>query len=246
MISIKNVSVTYSGLKRKKTHVLHDVNLEVSPGEFLVILGPSGCGKSTLLRTIAGFEHHYHGEIVFDKALSPHDISFVFQDFGILPWLTVAENVELSLIGRHVSLIERKHKVTDILKRFGLLEFAEHKPRDLSGGMKQRVGLARAFVTDPKLILLDEPFSELDFFTASKLRAELLLLWQEKKTTIVMVSHYMDEAVELADHIAVFSDRPGTVKKIIRNIISRPRNARSPEFFALEDELLTHLNTTKK
>ncbi len=245
LISIKNVSVTYHGLKRKKIRVLHDVHLNVAAGEFLVILGPSGCGKSTLLRVIAGFEHRYHGEVVFDRTIQPDEISFVFQDFGILPWLTVSKNVELGLIGRNVPVLEREKNVADILRRFGLSEFADYKPRDLSGGMKQRVGLARAFVTNPKLILLDEPFSELDFFTASKLRAELLSLWQEKKTTIIMVSHFINEAVELADHVAVFSDRPGTIKEVMKNSLPRPRDARSAEFYACEDAVLTYLGTQK-
>ncbi len=219
-------------------HVLEDINLTVHQGEFLLLLGPSGCGKSTLLRIMTGLEKHTHGSIEFHHPLDITDVSFVFQNFGLLPWLTVEENVELGLIGRNVPLPERKEKVKKILLRFGLLDFATYRPRDLSGGMRQRTGLARAFVTDPKIIFLDEPFSELDFFTARSLHEALLDMWKERKVTIVMVSHYLEEAVLLADRVAVFRDRPGTILDIVKNELPRPRDARSAPFFALEDEIL--------
>ena len=220
-------------------HILEDVNLTVHEGEFLLLLGPSGCGKSTLLRVITNLEAHTGGSIEFHTPLNINDIGFVFQDFGLLPWLTVEKNVELGLIGRGVPEAERKEKVKKILGQFGLSKFAQYPPRELSGGMRQRVGLARALVTGPKIIFLDEPFSELDFFTAESLRKLLLDIWQEYKITIVMVSHYIDEAIELADRIAVFSPRPGTILEIVKDDLPRPRDSRSATFFALEDEVLS-------
>jgi NitT/TauT family transport system ATP-binding protein len=157
----------------------------------------------------------------------------------------VEENVELGLIGRNVPIPERKQKVKKILEHFGLNQFENHRPFELSGGMKQRVGLARAFVTEPDIIFLDEPFSELDFFTAESLREALLDLWRSRGATIVMVSHYIDETISLADRIAVFSDRPGTIIDMIKNELPRPRDHRSTPFFALEDEVLLKLKKQK-
>lgn len=220
-------------------HVLDDINLTIHKGEFVVLLGPSGCGKSTLLRLITGMEEKSRGEIIFHEKFDLDKVGFVFQDFGLLAWLSVEENVELGLIGRNVPILERKQKVKKILEHFGLSQFEKNRPFELSGGMKQRVGLARAFVTEPDIIFLDEPFSELDFFTAESLRRTLLDLWQLKGATIVMVSHYIDEAIELADRVVVFSDRPGTIVEIVKNELARPRDHRSAPFFALEDEVLS-------
>ena len=240
LITIKNVSKIFPRKEgRRSTHVLDDVNLTIHKGEFLILLGPSGCGKSTLLRLITGMEEKSHGEIVFHEEFNLDKAGFVFQDFGLLSWLTIEKNVELGLIGRHVPESVRKQKVKEILAHFGLSQFDQHRPFELSGGMKQRVGLARAFVTEPDIIFLDEPFSELDFFTAESLRQILLDLWSKKGATIVMVSHYIDEAIHLADRIAVFSDRPGTIVEVVKNELPRPRDSRSKEFFAMEDEVLS-------
>ncbi len=221
--------------------MLEDINLTVHEGEFLLLLGPSGCGKSTLLRIIAGLETQTHGNIIFHDPLNIDDVGFVFQNFGLLPWLSVEENVELGLIGRKIPAGERKERVKKILSKFGLSDFVLYRPHELSGGMKQRVGLARAFVVEPKIIFLDEPFSELDFFTASALRQILLDMWKEHNTTIIMVSHYLEEAVMLGDRIATFSNRPGSIVGITKNELPRPRDYRSAPFFALEDEILSQL-----
>jgi len=236
-ITIKNLSSTLTSQSNHKSPVLKDINLTVNRGEFLVLLGPSGCGKSTFLRILAGLEPGYHGEITFDKKTN---ISFVFQDFGLLPWLTVEENIALGLISKCVPLEDRKKKVKDIIGRFGLTGFGHYKPKEISGGMKQRVGLARAFATEPDIILLDEPFSELDFYTARQLRGELSNLWKEHQATIIMVSHYVEDAVELGDHVGVFSPHPGTIKVVMKNDLPRPRDARSKEFFEMEDKILSH------
>lgn len=242
LISVKNLSKIFPRKEgERRVEVLKDINLTVEKGEFLVLLGPSGCGKSTLLRIISGLETHTAGKITYAKDFSFEKISFVFQNFGILPWLTVFQNVELNLIGKNMPTEQRCKEVEKILEVFDLTVFTHRFPHDLSGGMRQRVGLARAFVSKPSVIFLDEPFSELDFFTAESLRKVLLELWEKEKTTVVMVSHYIDEAVALADRIAVFSDRPSSIEEVVANTLSRPRDARSTSFFKLEDEVLAHL-----
>jgi NitT/TauT family transport system ATP-binding protein len=246
IISIKNLNKHFPRQEgRRHTEVFHDVNLTVHSGEFLVILGPSGCGKSTFLRILAGLDKQTSGTVEYSQHFSLDKVSFVFQNFGILPWLTIHKNVELNLIAKNIPEHERAKEVRDILEIFGLSAFKDSLPHELSGGMRQRVGLARAFVSKPEIIFLDEPFSELDFITAESLRGILLALWQERGTTVVMVSHYIDEAVSLADHIAIFSDRPGNIKTMIKNDLPRPRDPRSPTFFALEDEVVKHFDIRK-
>ena len=172
------------------------------------------------------------------------DFSFVFQQFALLPWLTVSENISIGLVARNVSARHVKERVNKELKRFGLENFGDEYPRELSGGMRQRVGIARALATDPKVIFMDEPFSELDSFTAEELRKELLRIWQnpewiggEARPTIVMVTHIVEEAIELADRIAVLTPRPAKIERIVKNGLPRPRELRSQAFYALEDEL---------
>ncbi len=241
IIKIKDIGKVFpkaDGHRRLET--LKDVSLTIHQGEFLVLLGPSGCGKSTLLRILAGLIDKTSGEIAYGENFNPEKISFVFQNFGLLPWLSVFQNVELNLIAKNIPKHEREKEVHAILKPFGLLDFEHHFPHELSGGMKQRVGLARAFVSKPEVIFLDEPFSELDFYTATNLRQILLDLWKELGTTVIMVSHYIDEAISLSDRIAVFSDRPGTITSVITNDLSRPRDPRSKEFYNHEDEVLKY------
>ena len=221
----------------KKLAVLENINLEIENGEFFVLVGPSGSGKSTLLRIMSGLEKKYTGEVIFDKNISHHDISFVFQQFALLPWLTVFENVELGLLSKKIDEKNRHSMVMRELSQFGLEKFAHSYPRDLSGGMRQRVGIARALATDPKIIFMDEPFSELDSFTAEELRKELLQIWSKRRPTIIMVTHIIAEALELADRVAVLTPRPAKIERIIKNTLSRPRAMRSNDFFHLEDQL---------
>jgi ABC-type nitrate/sulfonate/bicarbonate transport system ATPase subunit len=227
---------------RPGTHVLDDVTLDVKKGEFLILLGPSGCGKSTFLRLLAGFDTPTLGRIDRAPEVTLDATNFVFQNFALLPWLTTAENIETGLIGRGLPPTERAHRVHEVMQQFGLAHFGPHYPHELSGGMRQRVGLARAFVTEPDVLFLDEPFSELDFFTASRLRQDLLAFWQKKGTTIIMVSHYIDEAVTLSDRIAVFSERPGSIVEVVENTLPRSRVERTAEFFALEDRVRSLFN----
>lgn len=237
LIAIKNLSKTFREEHSKTVEALRGVNLEIKEGELLVLLGPSGSGKSTILRIMSGLEKDYGGEVKYGAGINRSDFSFVFQQFALLPWLTVAENVGLGLVGRGMSRLARTKRVGEELKLFGLEKFAHSYPRELSGGMKQRAGIARALATDPRVIFLDEPFSELDSFTADTLRQELLKIWGERRLTVILVSHNIEEALELSDRIAVLTSRPGMIEKVLVNGLPRPRNRRSKEFFALEDEL---------
>lgn len=237
IITLRDISKTFQEKGGKPLLVLKNISTEIFEGEFFTFLGPSGCGKSTLLRIMSGLEKSFTGKINLASGITKSDFSFVFQQFALLPWLTVRENIELGLIARNVPKNIRDERVTKELKLFGLEKFANSYPRELSGGMKQRVGLARAFITNPKIIFMDEPFSELDSFTAESLRKELLKMWQERKMTIIMVSHNIEEVLELADRIAVLTPIPGQIEKILENHLPRPRNKRSPEFFRLYDEL---------
>ena len=216
---------------------LKNISLEIGAGEFFMMVGPSGSGKSTLLRVISGLEKDYTGQVVFSPDISPADFSFVFQQFALLPWLNVYENVGIGLVAKKINPQLQKESIMKELKILGLEKFATASIRELSGGMRQRVGLARALVTNPKIIFMDEPFSELDSFTASELRKELLAIWQKRKTTIVMVTHLIEEALELGDRIAVLTPRPGTIESIITNPLPRPRDKRSLDFYQLEDKL---------
>lgn len=235
IIVLRNINKSFDEHPGKLA-VLKNINLEIPEGEFFVVLGPSGSGKSTLLRIMSGLEIADSGEVKHGSE-NLLKMSFVFQQFALLPWLTVYENIELGLLAMNLPMEQRKQKVDRELKRFGLEKFALVYPKELSGGMRQRVGIARALVTSPEIIFMDEPFSELDSFTAEELRIEFLNIWKETKTTIIMVTHLIAEALELADRIAVVTSRPAKIEKIIENKLPRPRQKRSPEFFSLEDQL---------
>lgn len=237
IITMDHVTKSFHETTGKIIVAIENITLEVDEGEFFIILGPSGCGKSTLLRIMSGLMKPSSGKVAFNEGLTLKHTSFVFQQFAIWPWLTVSENIGIGLLARNAKPKEYKEKVDRELKRFGLEKFARAFPRELSGGMKQRVGIARALATDPKIIFMDEPFSELDSFTAAALRKELLAIWHETRPTIVMVTHLLEEALELGDRIAVMTKGPGKIEKIIENTLPRPRAKRSKEFFALEDEL---------
>jgi sulfonate transport system ATP-binding protein len=216
---------------------IHKATLSVEPGEFLAVVGPSGCGKSTLLRLLAGLDTLSSGRLVRDSSLTRADMGFVFQQFALFPWLTVEENIGVGLLALPLSAHEKQKRIAREMERLGLHQFRNVRPKELSGGLRQRVGIARAFVRQPRIVFMDEPFSELDSFTATNLRTELLALWQERKTTVVLVTHLIEEAVQLADRIAVMTPHPGTVEKVFSNTLPRPRELRSQEFFALCDEI---------
>jgi len=236
-ITLKNITKVFEEEPSRRVVALEGITLEIFYGEIFVFLGPSGCGKSTLLRIMSGLEKEYKGEIRLDPALETSALGFIFQQFALFPWLTVSENIGLGLWAKYREEKVRQEKIKSELKRLGLEKFENAYPRELSGGMKQRVGIARALAVDPKVIFMDEPFSELDSFTAEELRKEVLKIWEEKRPTIVMVTHLIEEALELADRIAVLTTRPGRIEKIIQNSLPRPRQKRSPDFWRLEDEL---------
>ncbi len=212
---------------------LKEVSLAVKPGEFLCLMGPSGCGKSTLLRIMANLEPATSG-VILNR---PKQIGFVFQNFALLPWLTVSENIGFGLKMAGVGKSLRRKTVSHLVQDLELKGLERKHPKELSGGQKQRVGLARALAVDPDVLMLDEPFSALDAFTAAELRLDLLKIWQATGKTVVMVTHLPSEAAQLADRILVFSPQPGTVIKEIKNDLPRPRHERSKPFFDIVDEL---------
>jgi NitT/TauT family transport system ATP-binding protein len=242
ILQVDSVSKSYfEGSKEFK--VLVDIGFEVRDRDFVCLVGPSGCGKSTLLREIVGLDKPTSGRIQFQgqpvTAENPR-ISMVFQSFALFPWLTVAQNVQLGLEAHRVALEEQQAKAKKYIDAVGLAGFENAYPRELSGGMKQRVGLARALAMDPLLLCMDEPFSALDALTAQNLRDEILQLWQNPDlppAAIIMVTHSIDEAVYLADHIVVLSSRPGRIVKIEHIDLPRPRNRKEPEFYGWVDEI---------
>lgn len=215
-----------------KQNVLSDINFEVKRGEFVCIVGPSGCGKSTLLRIIAGLTLPTSGRIKIAQNVKP---SMVFQNFALFPWLTVEKNVAFGLKMALMEESKMKKIVKEQIASIGLSGVENKHPKELSGGMKQRVGIARALAISPEILLLDEPFSALDVFNAKKLRADLLSIWQERKLTILMVSHLVEEAVELSDRVVVMSASPGKIKEIVNIDQTRPRDLRSESFYHYVD-----------
>ncbi len=212
-----------------KTHgnglcTIKDLSFSTNAGEFVAIVGPSGAGKTTLLNVIAGLDENIQGEVLVNQSLPlaqlPHNCGFVFQEPRLMPWLTVEENIELVLDNNH----ERIRRVPKILQEVGLENFGHLYPGQLSGGMQRRVGLARAFIVEPDLLLLDEPFQSLDEPTANDLRALLLRLWQKHKPSVFFVTHQLREAVALADRIVFVSARPARVVLDYKVEIARPRS----------------------
>lgn len=243
LLEVRNI--TKSFVNDKKILVLKDIIFDANEDEFLAIVGPSGCGKSTLLRIIAGLEAPGSGNILFHgkPILAPTlEITMVFQHFGLLPWKTVLENIELPLEIHGFSPRERKKKAMYFVKDVGLEYFKDTYPYCLSGGMKQRVGIARALALEPEILLMDEPFSSLDALTAEILRKEVLDIWNDKSNvtnTFIMVTHSIEEAVFMADRIIVLSPRPGRIIANIKIDIPRPREKyqRNKKLFKYVDEI---------
>ncbi|MFL5161415.1 MAG: ABC transporter ATP-binding protein, partial [Microvirga sp.] len=227
MLNLEHLSKTYAD----GTRALSDINLTVHEGEIVSLIGGSGCGKTTLLRLIAGLDQASAGRIrLDDEVLSgPHpDVGIVFQEPRLLPWLSVSDNIAFGLDG--VSAAERKARVAHALDKIGLIEHADRWPRDLSGGQQQRVSIARAFVTNPKVLLLDEPFSALDAFTRASLHEHLLGLWEETRPTVVLVTHDVQEAVTLADRSIVMQPKPGRIFDELPLGLARPRDRTAMPF----------------
>jgi NitT/TauT family transport system ATP-binding protein len=222
--------------------VLEDINLEVGKGEFLCLLGPSGCGKSTLLSTIAGFLSPTSGEVKIDGEVvhgpDPRRI-FVFQERGVFPWLTVEGNIGFGLFKLPRS--ERDRRIAYYIKMVGLEGFEKSYPSELSGGLKQRLEVARALAVDPDMLFLDEPFGALDSITRLIMRGELLRIWEAERKTIIFVTHDIDEAVQLADRVAVMSARPGRIQQIVNIDIPHPRDINSPRYLELRTGIFNQI-----
>ncbi len=222
-LEVAGLSKVYKNFLRKETVALRDIDLDIAKGEFVSIIGPSGCGKSTLLRLIAGLERPSAGEISFGPGYGRSDIGFVFQDAVLLPWKTVFENVAFPLKVKKIPLPEHEKHLDALIALVGLSEFRNALPRELSGGMKQRVSIARALSYDPPLLLMDEPFGALDALTRDTMNVELLRIWNDTRKTILFVTHSIDEAVFLSDRVVVLSSRPGTIREILTVDLPRPR-----------------------
>jgi NitT/TauT family transport system ATP-binding protein len=209
------------------TVALDDVNLEIGDGEFVAVVGPSGCGKSTLLRIMAGLDSATEGRVVVSAAGGGHELpsATVFQEASLFPWMRVGQNVAFAFDSLDVGREDVRRRVGDVLGLVGLSDYERAWPHELSGGMKQRAAVARAFVTDPPVLYMDEPFGALDELTRVGLANELMRLWERSPKTIVFVTHGIEEAVTLADRVVVLSARPGTVKEIVPIDFPRPRDA---------------------
>ena len=240
---LRGIQKTYDRGHGKQLRVLEDIDLEVRPNEVVCLIGPSGCGKSTILRICAGLieatqgQVRYHGEPL--DGLTPGE-DMVFQGFALFPWMSVLANVETVLLARGTPQAEAGTRARRAIRMVGLEGFERAYPRELSGGMKQRVGMARALCVDPEMLFMDEPFSQVDALTAESLRAEVLEIWDDadrNPSSILMVSHDSKEVAYMADRIVVLSANPGRIRTVIENHLPRPRDMRSPEFLRLVDEI---------
>jgi NitT/TauT family transport system ATP-binding protein len=224
-IAISGLDKTFDG-RTGPVQALDHVDLFVSEGEFLCIVGPSGCGKTTLLRILGGLETPSAGQIDFSIRHEGKPLqSMVFQEQGVFPWLTALDNAAFGLTARGVGKAERDERARAMLAKLGLSAFEKTYPRQLSGGMRQRVNLARAFTNDPAVLLMDEPLGALDEQTKMLVQDDLLKLWEEQRKTVMFITHSLDEAVVLADRVAVMSHRPGRIKAVFDIKLPRPRNA---------------------
>ncbi len=243
LIHLANVRKSFRAPDRSERVVLDEVNFRLQEGEIVALLGKSGSGKSTLLRIIAGLVKPNGGDVLYrGKSINgpAHGISMVFQSFALFPWLTVQQNVELGLEAMGIPPEERDERATEAIDIIGLGGFESAFPRELSGGMRQRVGFARALVMQPDVLLMDEPFSALDVLTAETLRGDLLELWQDRKIPtkgILFVSHNIEEAVTIADRVLIFSSDPGRVKAEIPVNLPHPRDTEAPAFKHIVDEI---------
>jgi NitT/TauT family transport system ATP-binding protein len=239
-IAVRDVWMTFKGTDKSKpdVNVLEAISLEVLDGEFVCLVGPSGCGKSTLLNIAAGFLQGTRGEICIDGhpviEPDPRHI-FIFQENGVFPWLTVEDNVGFGV--KRPNPKERKELVDHYIEMVGLTGFGKSFPRELSGGMKQRVEIARALAAEPDVLFMDEPFGALDYLTRIRLRAEVTQIWQRERKTVLFVTHDVEEAVQLADRVVVMGKRPSRIRDIVTVDIPRPRDLDDPACRRLRDHI---------
>jgi NitT/TauT family transport system ATP-binding protein len=237
-IAARGLWMRFQGQGKPPVNVLEDITLEVRDGEFVCLVGPSGCGKSTLLNIAGGFLAATQGEILIDgqpvTGPDPRRI-FIFQENAVFPWLTVEENIGFGV--KRDTPAERRELIDHYIEMVGLSGFGKAFPRELSGGMRQRVEIARALAAEPDVLFMDEPFGALDYLTRLRLRAELIQIWQREKRTILFVTHDVDEAVQLADRIVVMGKRPARIRAIVPVDVDRPRDLDDPACRLLRDEI---------
>ncbi len=237
-----NIKVRVCNLTKKfgDLLVLDDISFNVKKGEFLCIVGPTGCGKTTFLNSLTKLYIPTSGEILVNDEpvdMTKHNISYIFQEQSTMEWLTVEQNIRFGLDIKHKSKQEKSIAVEEVLDIVGLSKYRHHYPRELSSSMLQRVVIARAFATKPELLLMDEPYGQLDIELRFKLEDELINLWQRTGTTILFITHNIEEAVYMSEKILVLSNKPAKVKKIVDNNLSRPRNVIDEDFVELRNEV---------
>lgn len=242
-LQIQGLSKQYR-IEGQALQVLQNINLNVNPGEFVSIIGASGCGKSTLLRLIVGLDDDYSGDILLDGqriTATSLERGIVFQDHRLFPWMTVEKNIALALKNQPISKAEKQRLVAEHIALVGLTGFAQAYPHQLSGGMAQRAAIARALITKPKILLLDEPLGALDALTRVHLQRELQRIWVQQRSTMIMVTHDVEEALYLGDRVIVLDSYPGRIKHEIQVDLPHPRDRASPVLQRLKDELLNEL-----
>lgn len=234
------VEVRYLTKKFGDLLVLDDISFQVEQGEFLCIVGPTGCGKTTFLNSLTGLYDITAGEMLIDREpinLKKHNVAYIFQEYSTMPWLNIEENIAYGLEIKGVPEAERRERVEEVIQMVGLEKFRSYYPKQMSASMLQRVVIARAFATRPELLLMDEPYGQLDLMLKYKLEDELLKLWQRTQTTVIFITHNIEEAVYLSDRIMVLSNKPTKIKTVIDNRLPRPRKVTDKEFIELRNEV---------
>ena len=248
LVSIQNLGMSFLGPDGKsKIDVLHNIDLQITQGEFVCVVGPSGCGKSTLLNIVGGFLSPSQGQVEINgqKVIGPDPRRiFVFQESAVFPWLTVEANIGLGLLGHPEA--EQQATIARYVALVGLQGFEKAYPRQLSGGMRQRVEIARALAANPDVIYMDEPFGALDFLTRLKMRSDLIRIWREERKTILFVTHDIEEAVQMADRVVVMSRRPGQIQTIVKIDLARPRDLDAPEYLHARDLIFRTMGMSTK
>lgn len=244
-IEVKNINKIYTSPDGKEVHALQDINLKVNDGEFVCIVGPSGCGKSTLLEIIAGLLPSTSGEILLDGKQvqgTSRDIGVVFQDASLFPWRTIEKNISFGMDVAKLPKEERKARVEKYINMVNLKGFEHKYPSQLSGGMRQRAGIARTLAMEPEVILMDEPFSAVDHLTRCTLQEELIQIWEKEKKTILFVTHDINEAVFLANRVVLLSTRPGKIQRIYDVPYPQIRNCNAKELVDIATQITVDIN----
>ena len=239
-VSVKDVSKVHVSIKGEPVLALHEVSFQVENNEFFSIVGPSGCGKTTLLNLLAGFERPTRGELRVGGELITEpgwERAVVFQEYALFPWYTVAQNIAYGLKRKKLPEAEQRRLVDHYVGLVGLRGFEKRYPRELSGGMRQRVSIARALAVDPAILLMDEPFASLDILTREYMQDELLKIWERERKTVIFVTHSIDEAIKLSDRVAIMTPRPGRVEEIKLVESPRPRDPTNPAMVRLAAEV---------